>query len=218
MYQTVLFDLDGTLLDTIEDLAAAGNHVCRENGWPVYSVEEFRAMVGHGIRNLVTQFSPEAYRDEAHVDGTLAQFSAYYGAHSMDHTRPYSGIPALLSRLHDAGICLAVCSNKADDFSRQLIEHYFPSRFSLVRGKLDGVPVKPDPAVVSAILEALHADPTTALFVGDSSVDIQTGHNAGLVACGVTWGFRSRQSLIDAGADFLSDTADALERLILGSL
>ena len=136
----------------------------------------------------------------------------------LDHTRPYSGIPALLSRLHDAGICLAVCSNKADDFSRQLIEHYFPSRFSLVRGKLDGVPVKPDPAVVSAILEALHADPTTALFVGDSSVDIQTGHNAGLAACGVTWGFRSRQSLIDAGADFLSDTADALERLILGSL
>lgn len=102
----------------------------------VYSVEEFRAMVGHGIRNLVTQFSPEAYRDEAHVDGTLAQFSAYYGAHSMDHTRPYSGIPALLSRLRDAGICLAVCSNKADDFSRQLIEHYFPGRFSLVRGKL----------------------------------------------------------------------------------
>ena len=182
------------------------------------SVEEFRAMVGHGIRNLVTQFSPEAYRDEAHVDGTLAQFSAYYGAHSMDHTRPYSGIPALLSRLRDAGICLAVCSNKADDFSRQLIEHYFPGRFSLVRGKRDGVPVKPDPAVVSALLEALHADPTTALFVGDSSVDIQTGHNAGLVACGVTWGFRSRQSLIDAGADFLSDTADALERLILGSL
>ena len=129
MYQTVLFDLDGTLLDTIEDLAAAGNHVCRENGWPVYSVEEFRAMVGHGIRNLVTQFSPEAYRDEAHVDGTLAQFSAYYGAHSMDHTRPYSGIPALLSRLCDAGICLAVCSNKADDFSRQLIEHYFPGFF-----------------------------------------------------------------------------------------
>ena len=112
-------------------------------------------MVGHGIRNLVTQFSPEAYRDEAHVDGTLAQFSAYYGAHSMDHTRPYSGIPALLSRLRDAGICLAVCSNKADDFCRTIVEHYYPGVFDLVRGNLNGMPVKPAACRASALFTAM---------------------------------------------------------------
>ena len=109
MYQTVLFDLDGTLLNTIADLAAAGNHVCRENGWPEYTVDQFRAMVGHGIRNLVIQFSPEDRRGEAEVDRTLAQFSAYYGAHSMDHTAPYPGIPELLDRLRAAGLIIINC-------------------------------------------------------------------------------------------------------------
>lgn len=215
MYRTVLFDLDGTLLDTIADLAAAGNHVCRENGWPEFTVDQFRAMVGHGIRNLVIQFSPEHCRAEAQVDRTLTQFSAYYGAHSMDHTLPYPGIPELLKRLQDAGVRLAVCSNKADGFSGQLIEHYFPGRFALVRGKREGVPVKPDPAIVRQMLETLDASPAGTIFVGDSSVDIRTGHNAGLPACGVTWGFRSRASLVEAGADFLADTPAQLEQLLL---
>ena len=215
MYQTVLFDLDGTLLNTIADLAAAGNHVCRENGWPEYTVDQFRAMVGHGIRNLVIQFSPEDRREAAEVDRTLAQFSAYYGAHSMDRTAPYPGIPELLDRLRAAGLRLAVCSNKADDFSVDLIEHYFPGRFALVRGKRPGVPVKPDPAIVHGMLADLRAAPAGAIFVGDSGTDIRTGHNAGLPACGVTWGFRSRASLVEAGADFLADTPAQLEQLLL---
>ena len=215
MYQTVLFDLDGTLLNTLADLAAAGNHVCRENGWPEFSAEQFQAMVGHGIRNLVTRFTPEDRQDPETLDRAYRQFSAYYGAHSADRTVPYPGIPELLRRLQDAGAMLAICSNKADDFSRQLAEHYFPGRFALVRGKREGVPVKPDPTVVRQMLLELQADPAQALFVGDSSVDIQTGHNAGLPACGVTWGFRSRRSLADAGADYLADTPEALEQVIL---
>ena len=215
MFQTVLFDLDGTLLNTIADLAAAGNHVCRENGWPEYTVDEFRAMVGHGIRNLVTRFTPESCRDAETLDRAYRQFSAYYGTHSMDQTVPYPGIPEPLERLQTAGVQLAVCSNKADDFSRALIEHCFPGRVALVEGKREGVPVKPDPAIVHQMLGALQADPARTLFVGDSAVDIQTGHNAGLPACGVTWGFRSRQSLAEAGADFLADTVEALEQTIL---
>ena len=111
---------------------------------------------------------------------------------------------------------MAVYSNKADEFSRQIVEHYFPGVFALVRGKVRGVPVKPDPTGVRQVLAELAADPAGTLFVGDSSVDMETAHNAGLPACGVTWGFRSRESLVAAGADFLADTPKQLAAVILG--
>ncbi|MDE6455772.1 MAG: HAD family hydrolase, partial [Dysosmobacter sp.] len=144
-----------------------------------------------------------------------SQFSEYYGRHNMDDTTPYEGVEELLERLKAAGIQMAVYSNKADAFSREIVEHYLPGFFRLVRGKVDGVPMKPDPAGLCGVMKELGAAPETTLFVGDSATDIRTGHNAGLKACGVTWGFRPRASLEAAGADRVADTMEELEAVIL---
>lgn len=216
MFQTVIFDLDGTLLNTIDDLTAAGNYVCQRNGWPTHTVEEFKLMVGHGIPNLVSQFSPAEFRSPLLLMSTLSQFSEYYGKHNMDRTVPYDGIPELLASLKEQGVRMAVYSNKADEFSQAIVRHYFPGVFDLVLGKVSGVPVKPDPTGVKRILEKLGADAASTLYVGDSDVDMQTAHNAGLTACGVTWGFRSREELAGEHPRFLADTPAELLGHALG--
>lgn len=216
MYRTVIFDLDGTLLNSIGDLAAAANYVCRQNRWPEHTEEEIMGMVGHGIPNLVRQFSPADARSTLMVLNTTSQFNQYYGCHNMELTRPYEGMAELLQQLKAAGAQLAVCSNKADNFSRAIVEHYYPGVFDLVRGNLNGMPVKPDPTVVREIMRDLDASYLSAMMVGDSSVDIQTGHNAGIKACGVTWGFRSRENLVEAAADAIADTPVELGKLLLG--
>lgn len=215
MYTHVIFDLDGTLLNTIDDLADAGNHVCREHGWPIHSVDEFKLMVGNGIPNLVARFTPKEL-DKKELAAVLAEFSAYYDAHKADKTAPYNGVPQAVAALKAAGLMVAVLSNKADALAGPVVESYYPGVFRAVQGALPNVPVKPDPTLLHKLMEKLGAKTETTLFVGDSNVDIRTGKNGGLDTCGVLWGFRSRQELEEAGADYIVETPAQLTRLILG--
>ena len=212
MIKTILFDLDGTLLNTIDDLADAGNWVCTQHGWPTFTVEQFKHMVGNGIPKLIERFSPETARTPDQLAATLAEFTARYDAHKEDKTAPYPGIPELLTALKAEGIQTAVFSNKADPLCGKIIAHYFGTDiFSIVRGNRPGVPTKPDPTGVYSLRQDLGAEASTTRCVGDSDVDILTGHNAGLPAMGALWGFRGRAELTAAGADALASVpADIL--------
>lgn len=214
MFTHVIFDLDGTLLNTIDDLADAANHVCLAHGWPVHTVEDYKKMVGSGIPNLVARFVPPGL-SEAELGGVLAEFSDYYGAHKEDKTAPYAGMPELMHTLKEAGVHLAVLTNKADALAGPVVEHYFPGVFERVQGALPGVPVKPEPTLLRKLMAVLDAPPEATLFVGDSGVDVQTGKNGDLTVCGVLWGFRSRQELEAAGADLLAERPEQLKHLIL---
>ncbi|MDE6260331.1 MAG: threonylcarbamoyl-AMP synthase [Oscillospiraceae bacterium] len=216
MYTHVIFDLDGTLLNTIDDLTAAGNHVCAAHGWPTYTPDQFKRMVGSGIPTLVRRFAPDGLSDEE-VAGALAEFSAYYNDHKADMTAPYPGVPTMLSALKGAGIHMAVLSNKAHTFAGPVVEEYFPGIFEAVQGALPDAPLKPDPTLLRALMEQIGAKPETTLFVGDSDVDVLTGKNGGLTVCGVLWGFRDRPELESVGADQLIDSPEQLAAVVTGT-
>ena len=179
-------------------------------------MEEYKYFVGNGIPKLVERFSPPQARTPDQLADTLAAFQADYGAHLRDKTAPYPGIPALLARLKAAGVQLAVFSNKADPLARQVVADYFDAAlFDAVRGALPGVPTKPAPQGTLALMQVIGADPAATLYVGDSNVDVDTAHNAGLPCCGVLWGFRTRQELTDAGAEHLAADAEELWNVIV---
>lgn len=218
MYQNVIFDLDGTLLNTIDDLADAGNWVCKLHGWPTHTVEEYKRFVGNGLFKMVERFAPAEHRGAEEVRQVLDRdFTPYYNAHKADKTAPYAGMPQLLARLKAAGVAMAVLSNKADELAGPVVEGYYPGVFPLIQGALPGVPTKPDPTLLHRMMERMGATRENTLFVGDSNVDIQTAKNGGLISCGVLWGFRSRAELVEQGADFLAETPEELAALILGA-
>ena len=216
MYTHVIFDLDGTLLNTIDDLADAGNHVCQTHGWPIHTVDQFKYMVGNGIPKLVERFTPDGLSKEE-LEQALSEFSAYYGEHKEDKTAPYPGVPQLLSALKGAGVHLSVLSNKAHALAGPVVESYFPGVFDTVQGALPGAPLKPDPTLLHALMDTTGAKPETTLFVGDSDVDVLTGKNGGLTVCGVLWGFREREELKGAGADWIIHSPDQLAAIVTGT-
>ena len=216
-FSYVMFDCDGTLLNTIGDLACAGNLVCEAHGWPTHDIDLFKRMVGDGQRVLVRRFVPEDIAaDSDALEAAYQEFVGLYSSHKEDTTGPYEGIVACVERLRDAGVHVGVLTNKNHEQAILLVEKFFPGLFEAVQGRLDALPAKPAAPMTHALMEKLGADPESTLMVGDTSVDIACGTNAGIAACGVTWGFRPRTELVEAGADFIVDSPAELARLILG--
>lgn len=211
--QAAVFDLDGTLLDTLGDLADAANWVLREMGLPVHPEEAYRRFVGNGAKLLCQRMLPPERQDDRTAAQALELFNCRYQKHLFDRTAPYPGIPALLETLAARGIGLGVVSNKPDPFVRPIVERYFPGRFGAVSGPLEGR-LKPDPAGVLRALGELGASPKRALYVGDSGVDMETARRGGLRSCGVLWGFRDEQELRESGAEFLISSPEELLKLV----
>lgn len=216
MYKNIIFDLDGTILNTLEDLAAATNWVCARHGWPAHPVEEYKYFVGNGAPKLLERVVPDAVdlTDELHRQ-LLEEFTQRYNAHKEERTTVYAGMPEALVRLKEAGLTLAVLSNKPHGAAYPVVERYYPGVFHAVQGALPDLPVKPDPTLLHRLMGELGATAGDTLFVGDSNVDIRTAKNGGITGCGVLWGFRTRQELETAGADCIAATPEALVELIL---
>ncbi len=211
MYTYGIFDLDGTLADTIGDIAASMDGALKARGFPLPAPDRYPAMVGWGIRRLAFNALPEGARDDAVVDAVAADALERYRRNPVVLTRPYPGIPELLAELRRRGLVLAVYTNKPDPVARLVVDALFPARtFALVRGDVEGRPRKPEPAAGREVLEALGSPAASAFFLGDTAVDVEAGHAAGCPVVGAAWGFRGRDELAAAGADRIIDRAEEL--------
>lgn len=202
-YKLIIFDLDGTLINTIDDLGTAVNHALSLRGWPLHDMQAYKAMVGHGVRQLLINAMPEPYcYNTAQIDAALADFTAYYTAHIDVMTLPYDGMCQLLEDLQREGAVLAVASNKFQAGTETLVSKFFPQvGFCKVCGNMEGMPLKPDAALVESIIAAAggELERSEIVMVGDSSTDMQTAANAGIDSIAVSWGFRPASSLKGAG-------------------
>ena len=198
-YETYIFDLDGTLLDSLEDLKDAVNHALRLSGFPERTIDEVRGFVGNGVGKLVERSVPGG-KDNCHFPQVMADFNSYYLLHSCDKTQPYPGVTDLLGRLRSEGKRVAVVSNKFDEAVKLLIARYFNGLVEVAIGEKPGISRKPAPDTVVEALRELGADGSRAVYIGDSDVDVLTARNAGLPCISVLWGFRSREFLEKHGA------------------
>ncbi len=212
-YKSIIFDLDGTLLNTLEDIGDSVNASLRHFGYPERSMEEIRRFVGNGARRLITQSLPSG-ASEQDVDRVLSWYDAWYGSHSRIKTAPYPGISELLEELFSRGIPCAVVSNKQDPIVKDLTKQFFGDRIPVAVGEKKGIRRKPAPDSVLAAMEAHGSEPSNTLYVGDSETDILTAKNAGISCLSVTWGFRDREELLRAGAALLADHPSELLNLL----
>ncbi|MBE6325174.1 MAG: HAD family hydrolase [Bacteroidales bacterium] len=210
----LIFDLDGTLLNTIDDLGYACNYALAQTGFPTHPIEAYPAMVGNGISNLIRRALPEAERNDETVARLREFFVPYYNEHNCDQTRPYDGIPQLLSTLRAKGHTLAVASNKYQAATEKIVRHFFPDTFDCILGERDGIPRKPDPQIVADILSAVASKASLPLYIGDSLVDRDTALNARVPFVACSWGFVPRERLIEAGVTTLIDRPEELLSLL----
>jgi phosphoglycolate phosphatase len=215
----VIFDLDGTLLNTLSDLAYSTNYALEKNGFPQHPIDAYKYYVGNGINKLFERALPDDQKTEENVMKIRKEFLPYYNTHNTVYTEPYEGVPELLYRLLPAkGIKVAVASNKYQQATEKLIRRYFPEiNFTAVLGQRENVPVKPDPAIVHEILKIANLPATETVYVGDSGIDMLTAAHSGLRSIGVTWGFRPRSELESFGATHIADSTKEIIHLLSSS-
>ena len=213
----IIFDLDGTLLNTIDDLGHACNHALMQSGFPAHAIESYPTLVGNGVKNLIRRALPENEQTEENVERVYTAFVPYYDAHNADYTRPYEGIVELLQVLKQEGHALAVASNKYQAATEKIVNQLFPSIFDVILGEREGIARKPDPQIVYDIFRMTnHTSNTTSsvLYVGDSLVDMETAQNAQLPFIACSWGFVTRETLRNARAMHIIDYPAELKQFI----
>lgn len=215
MKKLIIFDLDGTLLNTIADLANSTNYALKKFGFPTHPTDDYNFFVGNGINKLLERALPEGHKTEENMLKIKKEFLLYYNEHNTDDSTPYPGICDLLNTLQSRGFMLAVASNKYEAATRKLVKYYFPGiNFAVVSGQKDNVPVKPDPTIVNEIISLTGVNRDEVLYVGDSGVDMQTTKNAKVTGVGVTWGFRPKAELESFNPDHIVDSAKEILELI----
>ncbi|MBO5253597.1 MAG: HAD family hydrolase [Clostridia bacterium] len=217
MVKAVIFDMDGTVADTLRSIAGFGNAALAAHGFPTLETELYRQLVGNGADVLIRRMlrSTGLPHTEETVQAVRKTYDALYEADPTKLVTPYPGIIEMLKTVRAAGIKTAILSNKPDNMTCFIADALFPGLFDIVHGQRSGIPKKPDPTAVRMLCDELGVTPDECLYVGDSGVDMQTGHNSGIVSVGVTWGFRGADELRENGADHLVDTAEALLGLIM---
>ena len=218
---TIIFDLDGTLLNTIDDLGYACNYALEQTGYPTHPIADYPRMVGNGINNLIRRALPEAEQTEENIQRVRAHFVPYYNAHNCDYTHPYEGIPELLAILKAQGHQLAVASNKYQAATEKIVGHFFPGIFDVILGEREGVERKPNPQIVFDIISTLNdkqGDFSQLIYLGDSLVDRDTAKNANVPFVACSWGFVRREALVDAGVTRIIDKPEELMLQYLGNV
>lgn len=213
-YKLAIFDLDGTVLDTLEDLANAVNRALEMHGFPTHSIEDVRRFVGNGVAKLIRRAVPAGTSD-AECESVLADFKASYRQHINDCTKPYAGIPEMLRALKDAGMKVGINSNKFDAALQSLCHIHFEGLYDCAVGESEITPKKPDPTAARRIMQAAGASPEETIYIGDSDVDMRTGHNAGTDAAWVSWGFRRRDEMVGCEIPMAFDSPKALQSYLL---
>lgn len=214
MIKAVVFDLDGTLVNSLEDLSASTNYALSAYGFPTHETEKYKYFVGDGMQKLIERVLPKQNRDKETKEKVFESFFKYYSGHYLDKTVAYDGIHNVLDILLKNGIKIAVVSNKKDDMAKIVTDKIFGNIFDYVTGKREGYPTKPDPTLTLEVIDILGVKPEECLFVGDSGMDMAVAVNSGCIAVGVLWGFREEQELKQNGADYIIDNPLKLAGLI----
>lgn len=216
MIKTCIFDMDGTLANTLEDIANAGNYALTRLGLPVHPVTSYKAFIGDGITTLITQAMPGYARTQENIQEALRLMLIHYDAHLLDNTLPFDGVPGLLETLAARSIALCIVTNKSDHQAKRMAQALFPGiTFLSVLGEREGSRIKPDPSDALACASLSGAAPHECAFIGDSDADVYTGRNAGMVCISVDWGYRPRAFLEAAGPDYIASTPRELRGILL---